>query len=223
MKRRIDWLNHFLEFIVVVVGILLAFQLNTWSEENNQRHMVVEHMENIKNETFQNLNSLSLAVNRGKKKQVLIDSMLNLVIAGKIERSISGLSFQLMHINYAYLKITAFETLSQSGDIRFIEDFKMKNELVALYEYYKWTNTIQTVNTDFLANNYFTYAQENFDMVRAQLQPKEIYMNKKFKNILSGMRYQNNMHVEKLESCKEEVENFIDFMQWKRDEPSEAE
>jgi len=36
MKQRIDWLNHSLEFVVVIVGILIAFQLNKCSIERSQ-------------------------------------------------------------------------------------------------------------------------------------------------------------------------------------------
>ena len=42
-KKKIDWLNHGLEFIVVVIGILLDFQLNTWSEQRKQRLIIDEH------------------------------------------------------------------------------------------------------------------------------------------------------------------------------------
>jgi len=37
MKQRIDWLNHGLEFVVVIVGILIAFQLNQCAIDKNQK------------------------------------------------------------------------------------------------------------------------------------------------------------------------------------------
>lgn len=44
MKQKIDWLNHGLEFAFVLVGILIAFQLNNWSIKNDEKDLVNLHM-----------------------------------------------------------------------------------------------------------------------------------------------------------------------------------
>ncbi len=31
-RQKINWLNHFIELVVVVIGITLAFMLNNWRE-----------------------------------------------------------------------------------------------------------------------------------------------------------------------------------------------
>jgi len=53
-KRKIDWLNHGLEFTVVIIGILLAFQLNTCSERRKDNKIVKTHLDQLIEETSLN-------------------------------------------------------------------------------------------------------------------------------------------------------------------------
>ena len=46
-KFRIDWLNHSLEFIVVLIGILIAFQLNQCSTDKQNKKTSDTHLEEI--------------------------------------------------------------------------------------------------------------------------------------------------------------------------------
>lgn len=57
--KKIDWLNHFLEFIMVVVGILLAFALNNYNESRKERQLAEQYMEGIKQEVAYNLKEVT--------------------------------------------------------------------------------------------------------------------------------------------------------------------
>lgn len=61
-KYHIDWLNHALEFIVVVIGILLAFQLNKCSDENKNKKIIKNHLYQIYEETILNKNYLAQSI-----------------------------------------------------------------------------------------------------------------------------------------------------------------
>jgi len=52
--KKIDWTNHFIEFITVVIGILLAFGLNALYESRKEAHIVNKHLEGIKQEIVLN-------------------------------------------------------------------------------------------------------------------------------------------------------------------------
>ena len=57
-KNKIDWLNHGLEFLVVIVGILLAFQLNKCSETRSTEKLLQNHINYIEIECDENKNML---------------------------------------------------------------------------------------------------------------------------------------------------------------------
>lgn len=53
--KKIDWTNHILEFVTVVVGILLAFGLNAFYENQKEANIVDKQLQGIKQEVERNL------------------------------------------------------------------------------------------------------------------------------------------------------------------------
>lgn len=64
MNKKIDWVNHTFEFAVVLIGILLAFQLNTCSSENKQNTTINIHLSEIKEETESNQKNLEAIISQ---------------------------------------------------------------------------------------------------------------------------------------------------------------
>lgn len=48
----------------------------------------------------------------------------------------------MLNIGGVYIKKNVYCFLIELGDIRYIYDFKLKNEIVNLYEYYEWVKGI---------------------------------------------------------------------------------
>ena len=61
-SSKIDWLNHALEFIVVVIGILMAFQLENYAEERKQAKTLEAHRYYVAEETKLNKSSVNYAL-----------------------------------------------------------------------------------------------------------------------------------------------------------------
>lgn len=53
-KRKIDWLNHFIGFLSVVLGVLLAFWLSNVASDRKERQMLSSALINIRNEVIRN-------------------------------------------------------------------------------------------------------------------------------------------------------------------------
>lgn len=49
MAKKIDWVNHIIELITVVIGILLAFALNNFNKNKKDESRAFQYMEGIKN------------------------------------------------------------------------------------------------------------------------------------------------------------------------------
>lgn len=205
--KKIDWLNHFLEFIVVVIGILLAFQLNTCSEDKKESALVEEHIQNIIEETEFNKRTIVTSLSLSEDLLKDIDSILMELRSTQDITKINQLSFKALSINPLYLKKTAYNSLKESGDIRFIDDFNLKNDIITIYEYYEWADGVDEMTLSTYRNFYFPYLIENFDMLNASNQEDKVYLNKKFANIMSSYRYalytrimQNKQTIEKMEA-----------------------
>jgi len=106
MKRTVDWPNHLINFVLIVLSILMAFQL--------------EKIDKLTEDQFQ------------------LDTLLQLIHTEDSDtRRINGLVFRMMNVGGLYVKKNAYASFTESGDIRFLDDFEKKSELIELYEYYK--------------------------------------------------------------------------------------
>lgn len=61
-KRIIDWENHLLNFFGVVLGVLIAFWLNSWAHDRKERQTAVTALKNIRNELLKNKESVDSTV-----------------------------------------------------------------------------------------------------------------------------------------------------------------
>ena len=50
MKLKIDWKNHLVEFVLITLGVLIAFGLNAWYESRQERKQTRLYLEGIVDE-----------------------------------------------------------------------------------------------------------------------------------------------------------------------------
>jgi len=139
---KIKWKNHAREFVVVVFGILLAFQLDRCASDNNQQKLVEEHLNYIKEETQINAVNLKYALQYSEQNLVKIDSTINLISKKGDIKTINKLSFEVFNVGYLYIRKNAYNSLVDSGDIRFMKSFDQKKNIINMYEYYAWTESL---------------------------------------------------------------------------------
>ncbi len=60
--KKIDWTNHILEFVMVVVGILLAFALNNWNENIKDKEKAILYLDGIRSEIEDNYKTVKEAI-----------------------------------------------------------------------------------------------------------------------------------------------------------------
>lgn len=208
-KPRIDWLNHSLEFIVVIIGILIAFQLNQCSTDSQNNKTINTHLDQIKEETAFNKNSLSRSIKHSESNISKLDSTLLLISEQKDFDKINYFSLDLLNIGGAYIRKNAYQSLIESGDIRFMKNFKEKQKIIDLYEYYKWVESYDEIAIKLFHSDFYPYLKSNFDFHNANVQDKEVYLSKTFVNALSVYKRTSENKVQKYKDCIKEVENYL--------------
>ncbi|MEQ8362071.1 MAG: DUF6090 family protein [Cyclobacteriaceae bacterium] len=78
-KNRIDWLNHLFGLVAVVFGVLIAFWLNNWSEENKSEATLRIALENIKSEIGRNSTNLDTIIQSNKTLHSFLSKYLEVV------------------------------------------------------------------------------------------------------------------------------------------------
>ena len=208
-KREIDWLNHGLEFVVVIIGILLAFQLNECATDSAERKTVNNHLEEIQSETEYNANALRVSINQAESTISKLDSILVLIHEDSDYDLINKLSIDVLNLGGTYFRKNAFQNLIESGDIRFIEDFKTKQRIINLYEYYKWVESFDEISRTLYMEDYYPYIRNHFDLLSGTPQDESVYQNKLFKNIVGAYRRTSANRLQKYRDCQDEIQEFL--------------
>ncbi len=211
--RKVNWRDHLIGFVVVVLGIIIAFQLNNYSNSIRQNKTVRNHFEYIKDETVTNKNSMVGAIKRSEASLLKVDSLLELLKQKGNLAEINGLMFQLMEFTNVYLRKNAYLTLTESGDIRWIQDYELKTKTINLYEYYSWTQAIESVSSNSLIEQYYPYVRKNMDFVNGSIQEGSLYFNKEFMNVVATYRYTHYGKINKYKDCLEQMELFLQLLE----------
>ncbi len=209
-RNRKGW-NLLLEFATVVIGILLAFQLNTCKENKAHEKLVTSHVQSILEETELNQTQIEASIENSERLLQQLDSLISLVQQPESSvTQMSRMSFQLMNLDYMYLKKNAYQSFIETGDVRYMKDKDFQDAIISLYEYYDWMEGLDSSTRENYLNNYLPYATEKFDLITYQQESREVYTNKLFKNYLSVYRYTIVYRLKKQKEVEERVSQFLE-------------
>jgi hypothetical protein len=84
-KTKIEWKNHFVELVVVFVGITLAFILNNWRESYKDKNLEKKYLASFYSDISTDINSLDSLIS--SKENTLRDTyrLISLLDHEKIE------------------------------------------------------------------------------------------------------------------------------------------
>lgn len=212
MKKKINWASYALEFLTVLIGILIAFQLNEYATSQRQQDILKEHFRYIKEETDYNRKALETGKTDATDILAAVDSVLNLIQSKGSSASINQMAFRILKFDGVYFKRNAYVTLIESGDIRFLKNFDIKSATINLYEYYKWTEAVEQIGYDTMSERYYPYLYEHFDLLNGALQNEEVYYDQEFVNALAMFRFALISRISKYEDCIGQIDSYMDLL-----------
>lgn len=78
-KRKVNWVNHSVGFISVVLGVIIAFWLNNWNEQRKEKKSIQVALQNIKSEMIRNQASLDTIINQNARQADFLSKYLESV------------------------------------------------------------------------------------------------------------------------------------------------
>jgi len=78
-KKKVEWLNHFVGFVSVVLGVLMAFWLNSWNESRKESGSIETALQNIKNEIEKNLSGMDSIIAKNKRQRDMLEEYLEYI------------------------------------------------------------------------------------------------------------------------------------------------
>ncbi|MBT8185482.1 MAG: hypothetical protein KJN76_11630 [Eudoraea sp.] len=126
------------EIILVVIGILIALQINTWNNNRINKNKEQEYLVGLKNDLENQINSFN---NSLKIFDVIIDKGEAIISEfstkgnlTKIDSINSKLSFMMYALNYPEAK-TTFTELTTTGQINLIREKLIRSKIISYYQF----------------------------------------------------------------------------------------
>jgi len=151
------------EIALVVIGILIALQINNWNEWRKDQIRLSDHFEEILNELDNDKKNLEDAID-----QIRVRHDHALEISGFINTTESKpdtatlLEALISAENYGFYSISkaAYTNLISSGDIQLIKNTQLKNLLSIYHDNTNWDWTAHNGNLKNVIEQYSTYVHK---------------------------------------------------------------
>ena len=155
--RRQDWPTVTVEFLLVVLGVLLALQLDNWNERRKDRALFQDYLVQLKADLREDIEQAEQRIEASKYLDERAAYLVS-VIEGRAPQPIDQnlLVSSTLTAGYAYLDLVnrqTYDELVSTGNLRLFPDTALKREVVSYYANQElgtqWNTLIQSVQTDY--------------------------------------------------------------------------
>ncbi|MCH9008451.1 hypothetical protein IIA29_10690 [candidate division KSB1 bacterium] len=187
MSESINWKNHFIELLVVIVGITAAFALNNWQENRKNSQKEALYIQSLIKDIESDIKTLEVSAKLVSDNLRAVKRLDYLIRHKRLTHDSTGHYAQVMFTMAKFTpQNTTYESLKSTGGFELITPFSLKKQISDLYISYHNITDVEKVFTDFL-NQYiipFFYEHVDFRTLGA-MDPRLLRMTK-FSNIVVG-------------------------------------
>ncbi len=125
------------EIFLVVIGILIALQINNWNEQQNERKIEKQYMQNMLEDLRDDLVIYRNFQKRNDEIYNLVDSIVSGLKAGNRKEHVSELSYRTRMVTIKWMIIhpveRTYEQMKSSGHLRLVEHKRVADGISNYY------------------------------------------------------------------------------------------
>jgi len=156
LNFNIDWKSKIIDLLIVIIGITIAFKLNTWNESITTNLEAKDYMESFYEENIINETNLSSALEFSESNKKDIDTLKQILQSKKYDdKRIKILSASMMALANYSPSITTMENITASGEFKLIKDVELRKQIINTYNSYNAALKLEDLLSDYV-NKYVT-------------------------------------------------------------------
>ena len=164
--RNENWFAVALDLVVVVLGLFIGLQVDTWWENQKEKSLEVTYLQEIR-EDFE-LNRAQLLQSTTRLEEIIQDM---LVLAQQSTQDSPSLSVEELNTRFTlvgdmptFLPVNrAFSNLTGSGDLRLLQSRELKNALANYYAMARLSELVQNTHELELVHTFQPYIINKLD------------------------------------------------------------
>lgn len=140
------------EILLIMIGILLAFQVNNWNEKRNNKKTELLYYQNIKRQLHEDMNLIYGVIDYNNFYLAQYEFANHIIEANdrsKID-TLGYISLELTNYSDFDRQSNIYETLVNSGQIELLHNYEVIERLQRLEETYIYINRMENVHFDFI-------------------------------------------------------------------------
>jgi len=189
MNRRqgIEWKSKFVDLIIVIVGISIAFKLNTWHEDKLVRADEKAYLSSFYTEGMLNVEELAEVQKYSLSLKNDIDSLKSLLVSKKYkDPRIAVLSPQMMQFPSFKPITTTLDFIVSSGEFKYISEPLLRMEIVETYNSFEKTVKLEEILSEYISAFVMPVFFNKVQLSTGRLLEPGFYSKAEFENIVFG-------------------------------------
>lgn len=141
-----------IEIFIVIIGILIAIQVDNWNEQQQERQDAEELYKNIRGQLLQDRENITGQIAFNGKPLAEYEYAIELIEEDQRNRkdSLLAISGKLADYSDFDRQGNIYTRLVNSGDVKLLKNEAVKNQLRQLEETYIYVNRMETIHYDFI-------------------------------------------------------------------------
>lgn len=140
------------EILLIMIGVLLAFQVSTWNEKTNNKNTELIYYKNIKRQLHEDMGIISRNIDYNNRYfgQFKYASQIIQNNDRKNIDTLAQIALNLFRYSDFHRASNIYETIVNSGQIKLMQNHNIIEGLQALEETYVYINKMEDIHLDFI-------------------------------------------------------------------------
>ncbi len=190
-NRNRGFIDFVVEFIIVLLGITIAFWLTNLGEKRKEGQLEDTYLSQLREDIVEDIQALKSSSEFDQSKVNLMEKGIKYVAENNNRlRADSIIPYVLAVGSYNFFTPTdqTYLTLSQSGDLALIQNQELKKKLVSLYQSYGSIKTEQGNIIQALDDNFFPELNKAIDRITGELKNPRFFISHECTNYIAFIR-----------------------------------
>lgn len=171
-KFSVNWLSKLIDLLIVILGITIAFNLNTWKESRQNLSKQQEYLQSFLSESLDNQTSLKKSLDFCRRQESNIDTLLTVVNTSDSQaEEVKKYALRLLYLSGEQRYSATMENITSSGEFSLIRDRGLRKKIVQNYRFFEELDKLEELSHGFVRKYFGPILLEN--RKRSQLESQE--------------------------------------------------
>jgi hypothetical protein len=196
-------IEKLLDIVLIIISVYIALFVESWAERQHDNERLHQYYKNFESEVQKDIEDLKFVYADAEKHIATYKTHVRFIKQGGPRDSLLRYLGKLANANlFLNSNMLSYKSMMASGDIRLIENLKVREALLSLEMTYEGLKVQEEIYLEFVKNTLTKYLSDNFDLLNGKPLNPEFFKLPSYANIVV---MSNGLNESRLDRYKEAV------------------